>query len=163
MSFVSVIIPAHSAAATLVEALDSVVRQTRAVQEIIIVDDVSTDDTVRVFEDWQRKATGAPATRLLRLKLLFRYLGLITESTRPQDEERVLDYRLSPGPALEVPARVQDRCPVDGILAAVIHILGRYIQNQCRTDCRVVHEEIARTTIAGGLDRRVTVPLGVHP
>lgn len=63
---VSVIIPAHNAAATLVEALDSVVCQTRAVQEIIIVDDVSTDDTVRVCEDWQHKAVGAPLARLLR-------------------------------------------------------------------------------------------------
>ncbi len=66
MSSVSVIIPAHNSAATLVEALDSVVRQTRPVQEIIVVDDVSTDDTIRVFEDWHRAANGGIAARLLR-------------------------------------------------------------------------------------------------
>lgn len=66
MNTVSVIIPAHNSATTLVEALDSVVSQTRPVQEIIVVDDVSRDDTVRVFEDWQRSLTGAVAARLLR-------------------------------------------------------------------------------------------------
>lgn len=66
MNSVSVIIPAHNSAATLVEALDSVVRQTRGVQEIIVVDDVSSDDTIRVFEDWQRTSTGTVETRLLR-------------------------------------------------------------------------------------------------
>lgn len=66
MNTVSVIIPAHNSAATLVEALDSVVRQTRPVQEIIVVDDVSTDDTVRVFEDWQSKSASGPVARLLR-------------------------------------------------------------------------------------------------
>ncbi len=66
MNSVSVIIPAHNSSATLVEALDSVVRQTHAVQEIIVVDDVSSDDTIRVFEDWQRASTGGIAARLLR-------------------------------------------------------------------------------------------------
>ncbi len=66
MNSVSVIIPAHNSAATLVEALDSVVRQTRPVQEIIVVDDASSDDTVRVFEDWQRALTGTVEARLLR-------------------------------------------------------------------------------------------------
>ncbi len=66
MNSVSVIIPAHNSAATLVEALDSVLRQTRPVQEIIVVDDASSDNTARVFEDWQCSLTGAVTARLLR-------------------------------------------------------------------------------------------------
>jgi len=66
MNTVSVIMPAYNSAATLVEALDSVLRQTRPVQELIVVDDVSTDDTIQVFEDWQRAATGRMESRLLR-------------------------------------------------------------------------------------------------
>jgi len=66
MNTVSVIIPAHNSATTLVEALDSVVHQTRPVQEIIVVDDVSSDDTIRVFENWQRSLTGTVEARLLR-------------------------------------------------------------------------------------------------
>jgi hypothetical protein len=44
-SGVSVIIPAHNAAATLAATLDSVVRQTHSVWEAVIIDDGSTDGT----------------------------------------------------------------------------------------------------------------------
>jgi glycosyltransferase involved in cell wall biosynthesis len=66
MNSVSVIIPAHNSAATLVEALDSVVQQTRPVQQILVVDDVSTDNTIQVFEAWQRSVASGSAARLLR-------------------------------------------------------------------------------------------------
>jgi glycosyltransferase involved in cell wall biosynthesis len=45
---VSVVIPAHNAAATLAETLDSVERQSLAPDEVLVVDDGSTDDTPRL-------------------------------------------------------------------------------------------------------------------
>jgi len=48
MTSVSVIIPAYNSANTIVRALQSVVAQTRAPLEIIVVDDASTDNTREV-------------------------------------------------------------------------------------------------------------------
>ncbi len=47
---VSVVIPAFDAAEYIAEAIDSVLRQTRPVGEVIVVDDGSTDDTASVAE-----------------------------------------------------------------------------------------------------------------
>lgn len=47
---VSVLIACRNAASTLVEALESVHRQTLPVREILIGDDASTDDTARLME-----------------------------------------------------------------------------------------------------------------
>jgi glycosyltransferase involved in cell wall biosynthesis len=52
---VSVIIPAYNAAATLEVTLNSVVRQTHAVWEAVIVDDGSTDGTRAIAEGWARR------------------------------------------------------------------------------------------------------------
>ena len=48
MTSVSVIIPAYNSANTIIRALQSVVAQTRAPLEIIVVDDASTDNTREV-------------------------------------------------------------------------------------------------------------------
>lgn len=48
MSGVSVIIPARNAAATIGRAITSVLNQTEACAEIIVIDDASTDDTAAV-------------------------------------------------------------------------------------------------------------------
>ena len=53
---ISVIVPVYNGAATLAEALDSIACQTHPPQEIIVVDDGSTDDTARV-------AAGFPQVR----------------------------------------------------------------------------------------------------
>jgi hypothetical protein len=45
MSDVSIIIPTHNRARLIGETLDCMLRQTRAPEEIIVVDDGSTDDT----------------------------------------------------------------------------------------------------------------------
>jgi len=58
---VSVIVPAFNAARTLGETLASVGAQTRAADEIIVVDDGSTDATAEI-------AAGVPGVRLLRQK-----------------------------------------------------------------------------------------------
>jgi len=52
-SGISVVIPAYNVATTIGPALDSVVSQTRPVNEIVIVDDGSTDDTVSVIQSLQ--------------------------------------------------------------------------------------------------------------
>ncbi len=52
---VSVIIPVYNRAATIQRAVDSVLRQSYKELEIIIVDDCSSDDTVRVVNSYQDK------------------------------------------------------------------------------------------------------------
>jgi len=47
---VSVVVPCYNAADTVLRALESVRAQTRAVHEIICVNDASTDATARVIE-----------------------------------------------------------------------------------------------------------------
>lgn len=49
----SVVIPCRNEAATICRLLDAVVSQTRPPDELIIVDDKSTDDTVAVVQDWR--------------------------------------------------------------------------------------------------------------
>ena len=58
---VSVVIPAFNHARYLPEAIDSVLGQTRAAVEVIVVDDGSTDDTPRVLERVPRLASGSSA------------------------------------------------------------------------------------------------------
>jgi peptidoglycan/xylan/chitin deacetylase (PgdA/CDA1 family)/glycosyltransferase involved in cell wall biosynthesis len=52
---VSVVIPAHNAAATLEATLKSLVHQTRGVWEAIIIDDGSTDSTPAMAEHWAQR------------------------------------------------------------------------------------------------------------
>jgi glycosyltransferase involved in cell wall biosynthesis len=67
---ISVIIPTYQHATTLVRCLDSIFSQSRKPNEIIVVDDGSTDDTQRVLEPYLERIrvivqpnTGAPAAR----------------------------------------------------------------------------------------------------
>lgn len=60
MARLSVIVPAHDAAATLHRCLESVLAQTRPADEVIVVDDGSTDRTSAIV------ASFAPRVRLIR-------------------------------------------------------------------------------------------------
>lgn len=57
---VSVIIPAYNSSSTIIRALDSVINQTVAVDEIIVIDDGSKDDTCQIVE------TNYPFVKLIR-------------------------------------------------------------------------------------------------
>lgn len=67
---ISVIIPTYQHEKTIVGSLESIFSQTRRVDEIIVVDDGSTDETKKVLEPYQdkvrylyQKNQGAPAAR----------------------------------------------------------------------------------------------------
>jgi glycosyltransferase involved in cell wall biosynthesis len=53
---VSVVIPTHNSASTIVRALDSVAHQTFSVHEVIVVDDASSDDTVNVVRTYAQQS-----------------------------------------------------------------------------------------------------------
>ncbi len=64
---VSVVIPAYNAAGTIAEALDSVWEQTRRPEEVIVVDDASTDETAQVVGQWRAQRSAGDKVRLIRL------------------------------------------------------------------------------------------------
>jgi teichuronic acid biosynthesis glycosyltransferase TuaG len=57
---VSAVIPAYNAESTIAETLDSILAQTIPVHEIIVVDDVSPDDTVGAVRRWHDSHPQAP-------------------------------------------------------------------------------------------------------
>jgi len=68
MPDVSVVMPCYCSAATVGEAIDSVLTQTAKPLELIAVDDASTDGTMQILEARQR-AGGADWLRIIRLPL----------------------------------------------------------------------------------------------
>ncbi|HBR80743.1 MAG: hypothetical protein UX09_C0014G0021 [Candidatus Uhrbacteria bacterium GW2011_GWE2_45_35] len=55
MSSVSIIIPSYQHAATIARCLDSVLKQTRQADEIIVVNDGSTDNTLEILKPYMDK------------------------------------------------------------------------------------------------------------
>jgi glycosyltransferase involved in cell wall biosynthesis len=80
---ISVVIPAYNAAPFIVETLQSVLHQERAADEIVVIDDGSTDDTAALAESWCR-ATRAP-------------LRLISQSNRGLAATRNVGLRAATG------------------------------------------------------------------
>jgi GT2 family glycosyltransferase/peptidoglycan/xylan/chitin deacetylase (PgdA/CDA1 family) len=62
----SVIIPAHNAASTLVDTLDSVTAQTFEQFEVIVVDDASTDGSSKIAEDYALRDPRISVQRIRR-------------------------------------------------------------------------------------------------
>lgn len=79
MAEISIIIPAYNVGAYLPRALDSVLKQTFADYEVIVVDDGSADDTPKICDDYARldgricalhqQNAGAPAARNAAIEL----------------------------------------------------------------------------------------------
>jgi FkbM family methyltransferase len=66
-SEVAVVVPLYNYAAHVVEALESVKAQTVRARALVVVEDCSTDDSLRVAEDWLRQnAAGFTQVALLR-------------------------------------------------------------------------------------------------
>lgn len=68
MNLVSVIIPTHNRSGAITKTIDSLLRQDYKKLEIIVVDDCSTDDTIKILEKYgkkirlvKRKFNGGPA------------------------------------------------------------------------------------------------------
>lgn len=53
--YVSVVMPAYNASATIAQSIESVLQQTHAALELIVIDDCSTDDTRQIAEDYARR------------------------------------------------------------------------------------------------------------
>ncbi len=66
MHRICAVVPAYNRSRFILDALDSIEKQTRAVDEVIIVDDGSTDNTVEVVEQWRKNTSlkgGAASAR----------------------------------------------------------------------------------------------------
>lgn len=57
-AFYSVIVPVYNAEATLIESLDSVAKQSYHDFEVVIVNDGSEDDSLRLIEGWMERHAG---------------------------------------------------------------------------------------------------------
>lgn len=116
---ISVIVPAHDAAASIGRALDSVARQQGLSAEIIVADDASRDDTAAVVEAWGRAHPAVPL-RLVRM----------------EKQVYALRARLA---ALEV-ARARDVMYLDADDCwEGSHRLARALARKRRMECEILH------------------------
>ena len=52
MNLVSVVVVVYNSSETVVETLDTILKQTYRNIELIVADDCSTDDTVKIVKSW---------------------------------------------------------------------------------------------------------------
>ena len=110
MESVSVIVPVYNGAAFLADAVESLERQTRPPDEIIIVDDGSTDSTAAIAARWRgiryhyQSNAGPAAARNRGLEMATGdVIGMLdADDLWPSDRMAILLARLGEDPSLEV-------------------------------------------------------------
>ncbi|MBI4371683.1 MAG: glycosyltransferase family 2 protein [Elusimicrobia bacterium] len=120
----SVVMANYNHARFLLESLEALARQSWPAREILVVDDASTDDSVRVVEDLSRRY---PAIRLLRNE---RNLGAALSFRRGAEQARgdclffpAADDRVLPG-FFEKSLALLDRYPQAGLCSALAALIG---------------------------------------
>lgn len=126
VSTLSVVLPNYNHARYLDEALEALIAQSRPADEIIVVDDASTDDSVELIERFVARHPGA-GIRLLRND---RNRGVIYSANRGFAEATsdyvygaAADDRVLPG-LFEKSLRLLDQYPQAGVSSALMRLLG---------------------------------------
>jgi len=123
---VSVIIPTYNRAVLVVEAIESVLRQTAPPMEIIVVDDGSTDDTLDRLVPYQShikllktQHEGAPHARNAGIRAAKgKYISFL------DSDDRYLPHKL----ALQV--QILERCPDVGLVYSEFSGFGEGVQQE---------------------------------
>ncbi len=124
MTRVSVIIPAYNAASFVIEAIESVLAQSRSIHELFVVNDGSTDDTERVLQPYLNRVRyvkqanqGVSAARNAGIELASGDYVLCLDA----------DDKLDPQ-AIELLTEAVDRLPNGGVAYGVV----RTFDNRCQ-------------------------------
>lgn len=116
---ISVVIPAYNASAFLGEALASVAAQTRLADEVIVVDDCSTDDTAAIAA-----SAGARVIRLPENRGPYVAFNVgIAASRGHLIAHQAADDRWQPDHLAHVGGLLED-CPEVGVAAAGVRMVG---------------------------------------
>ena len=119
---VSVIIPCHNAAETLDTPLESLVSQTCPDWEAVLVDDGSTDDTLKVAEKWVARDSRIRVIRQAQGGVSTARNAGIAAARHDWISFLDADDRLSPGYFSEMTDALRRRKDADAAICRMIHV-----------------------------------------